>query len=93
MGELDDKLGAILGDSAAMSQIMALARSLSGEQREEDHCSEPPCAQQAFPVQDDRLRLLEALAPCLRPERRRRLERAAEILRLLRLMREMEPKE
>lgn len=31
MGELDEKLNAILGDPDAMGQIMALARSLGGE--------------------------------------------------------------
>ena len=32
MAEFEDKLNAILGNQAAMNQIMALARSLSGEQ-------------------------------------------------------------
>ena len=33
MAEFEDKLNSILGNQAAMNQIMALARSLSGEQR------------------------------------------------------------
>ena len=32
MAEFEDKLNSILGNQAAMNQIMALARSLSGEQ-------------------------------------------------------------
>jgi len=35
VGELDDKLSAILGNQEAMSQIMALARSLGGEDASE----------------------------------------------------------
>lgn len=34
MAEFEDKLNSILGNQEAMSQIMALARSLSGEQPE-----------------------------------------------------------
>ena len=36
MGELDEKLNAILGDPDAMGQIMALARSLGGEGQQEN---------------------------------------------------------
>ena len=36
MAELEEKLNAILGDRDAMGQIMALARSLSGEGRQEE---------------------------------------------------------
>ena len=42
MAEFEDKLNSILGNQEAMSQIMALARSLSGEQ--------PPAAQEAAPA-------------------------------------------
>lgn len=53
MGELDEKLNAILGDPQAMGQIMALARSLGGqgsaeagkeaqEREPEQHSQEPP---------------------------------------------------
>lgn len=35
MAEFEDKLNSILGNQEAMSQIMALARSLSGEQPQE----------------------------------------------------------
>ena len=39
MSEFDDKLSAILGDQNAMSQIMALAQSLSGSDPERDCAS------------------------------------------------------
>lgn len=48
MAEFEDKLNSILGNQEAMSQIMALARSLSGEQPEapalegQTEPSEPP---------------------------------------------------
>jgi len=54
MAEFEDKLNAILGDQAAMGQIMALARSLSGEQEpqkrdgeETDVSAAAPAASQA----------------------------------------------
>lgn len=44
MAEFEDKLNSILGNQAAMNQIMALARSLSGEQppQEAPPALEPP---------------------------------------------------
>ena len=39
MAEFEDKLNSILGNQAAMNQIMALARSLSGDQPPKE---EPP---------------------------------------------------
>ncbi|MBR4098672.1 MAG: hypothetical protein IKK44_01630 [Clostridium sp.] len=45
MAEFEDKLNSILGDQAAMSQIMALAQSLSGGERTppaEKQSREPP---------------------------------------------------
>lgn len=44
MSELEEKLNAVLGDSEAMGQIMALAQSLSAKQerREESAAPEPP---------------------------------------------------
>ena len=41
MAELEEKLNAILGNQEAMGQIMALARSLSGDRRG-DSRPEPP---------------------------------------------------
>ena len=42
MAEFEDKLNSILSNQAAMNQIMALARSLSGEQAETPPALEPP---------------------------------------------------
>lgn len=42
MAQFEEKLNAILGNQEAMGQIMALARSLSGEQQEAPPCAEEP---------------------------------------------------
>ena len=42
MGDFEEKLQSILGDQRAMDQIMALARSLSGEQKGEAPPPETP---------------------------------------------------
>ena len=42
MAEFEDKLNSILGNQAAMNQIMALARSLSGEQQPAGEAPVPP---------------------------------------------------
>ena len=42
MAEFEDKLNSILGNQAAMNQIMALARSLSGDQQEASCAQESP---------------------------------------------------
>lgn len=42
MAEFEDKLNSILGNQEAMNQIMALARSLSGEQQESPPAPERP---------------------------------------------------
>lgn len=48
MAEFEDKLNSILGNQEAMSQIMALARSLSGEQPQE-----PASAQEGQAEEND----------------------------------------
>lgn len=91
MSEFDEKLSAILGDQNAMSQIMALAQSLSvpGQSETED-CGEQP-DREGISVPDwerDRdVQLLSALRPYLKPERQGKLDKMLEILQLLRLMR------
>lgn len=62
MAEFEDKLNSILGNQAAMNQIMALARSLSGEQPAgeaspapegpEESGSAPAAAESAVPAPD-----------------------------------------
>ena len=83
MSEFEEKLGAILADENAMGQIMSLAQSLSASsspcEEGRESASVPICARK-----DEAL--LEALRPFLKEERRRRLDRTLEILRLLRLM-------
>ena len=59
MGELDEKLNAILGDPDAMGQIMALARSFGGEEQKENKSSDDvPEAQQ-----EDVLSVLGSMDP------------------------------
>lgn len=41
MAEFEEKLNSILGNQDAMAQIMALARSLSGEEKEASHAQPP----------------------------------------------------
>ena len=85
MGEFDEKLSAILGDEAAMGQIMALARSLSQpESAGEEEAQERGPANPVCGGQD--VRLLAALSPYLKDSRRKKLDRALELLQLLRLL-------
>ena len=83
MSEFDDKLSAILGDQNAMSQIMALAQSFSGPAAEEcpAQTEEPRSCEREADIQ-----LLSALRPYLKESRRMRLDRALELLQLLRLL-------
>lgn len=87
MSDFDNKLSAILGDQNAMSQIMALAQSLSGAQGQApEDCSEPsgPTEFPAQPGQD--VQLLAALRPYLKQRRQKKLDRTLELLQLLRLL-------
>ena len=51
MGQWEDKLGAILNDPQAMSQIMSLARSLNGGQGQGDPDQSAPEQPEPAPVQ------------------------------------------
>ncbi len=84
MSEFDDKLSAILGDQNAMSQIMALAQSLSGPTPEEQGGELPEIPE--YGGREQELQLLSALRPYLKENRRKRLDRAIELLQLLRLI-------
>lgn len=54
MAQFEEKLNAILGNQEAMGQIMALARSLSGDQQEAPPCAEePPSPYQKRPGKND----------------------------------------
>ena len=59
MGELDEKLNAILGDPDAMGQIMALARSIGGEGQTEN--KSPDAVPEAQP--EDLLSVLGSMDP------------------------------
>lgn len=50
MAEFEDKLNSILGNQAAMNQIMALARSLSGEQQGTPPALEDPAEETGEPT-------------------------------------------
>ncbi len=51
MAELEEKLNAILGNPQAMGQIMAMARSLTGEGADEPPKSAPPPGPEFVPVE------------------------------------------
>lgn len=83
MSEFDDKLSAILGDRNAMSQIMALAQSLTGPEPGEE--TSQPCVEGTVERGQD-VELLSALRPYLKQRRRKKLDRALELLQLMRLL-------
>ena len=87
MSEFDEKLGAILGDQNAMSQIMALAQSLSAPNAEGENGGDEcrPCPSEHNGREQD-VQLLAALRPYLKDSRRQKLDRALELLQLLRLL-------
>ena len=83
MSEFDDKLSAILGDPNAMNRIMALAQSLTGPEAGE---GEPlPCEDRTMGHGQD-VELLSALRPYLKQKRRKKLDRAIELLQLMRML-------
>ena len=84
MSEFDDKLSAILGDQNAMSQIMALAQSLSDPVQDGEAGGLPEIPEYNGRGQD--VQLLSALRPYLKESRQKRLDRAIELLQLLRLI-------
>ena len=96
MAQMEEALQSILGNQQAMEQIMALANSLSGENGVGQECF--PQTEQEAPqlqsvpetpvfMQEERdLALLGAVKPYLRPERQEKLERALEMVRMLRMV-------
>ena len=121
MGQWEDKLGAILNNPQAMSQIMSIAQSLGGQgpaapesesTSDTAPVSEPPMEPVQAPADvpgldldprlmeagmralsawndpdDSRARLLQALGPFLKEERRGKLDKAVRIVRLSRAVR------
>ena len=108
MSQLDEKLNQLLGDPAAMAQVMQLAQQLSGTLGEGGGGGSPPPApplgtnplgaldpqlltrmlplmqsltQTSGPTQQ----LLTALRPFLREEKQEKLQRAAQLAKLIHL--------
>lgn len=99
MAELGDQLNAILSDPGSMAQIMQLAQQLSGGQAQTEQPTPPPPAAPALDPQlltqlapllqeyqrgnSQTMQLLMALRPFLRPEKQEKVERAAQLSRLI----------
>ena len=85
MDDMEEKILGILRDPQQMEQIMAIAGNL-GLSPEGDAPSAPlPVTEllQQFGAPDDRQdALMHALAPYLKPQRRKRLERALRLAKL-----------
>lgn len=94
MTQMDDKLGAILGDPKMMQQIMAMAQSLSGAQEQEQHPQPSPSGLDPAMMQSilslagqagidpHQQTLLKALTPYLTHQRIAKLEKAMRAARL-----------
>ena len=63
MAELEEKLNTILNDKEAMGRIMALARSLTGEEQIQTAETSPPEGGDSPPQEDDLSDLLTQLNP------------------------------
>ena len=102
MADFDTTLNSILGNSDAMSQIMALAQSISsgmeqGNPSSESEENESDCDQDAITPVDylsppasaasRDAALLQAVRPFLRQERQKQVDRALELVGMLRLFR------
>ena len=100
MDEMEQKLGAILGNPDLMKQIMSMAQSL-GQQPAQQLPQEPPPPAASEPGMDpaalqriaslagktgiDRQALLKALGPYLSVQRVRKLEKAMRAAKLARI--------
>ena len=91
MSEFDEKLGAILGSPEAMDQIMALAQSLSGPAGEGEGSPGEAGGACSLPEPGRDAALLCALKPYLKPERQKKVEKALELLRVIRLVKGTDP--
>ena len=100
----EDKLGALLGDPAAMEQIRRLAETLGGSPPGpgEGSAAPPPPADGgltellgrvmgAFSAPSEAAKLVAALKPLLTPERADRLEKALRAARMVQAARTVLP--
>lgn len=82
MEDMEEKILGVLRDPQQMEQIMAIAGNLGLTQEEGDA---PPVTEllQKFGAPDHRQEaLMHALAPYLKPQRRKKLERALRLAKL-----------
>lgn len=101
MGELEEKLSAILNDPGEMSKITQMARSLFGDEGTPDN-SQPQQTQlpempdprlmsaltrlmSGASVDGDSHKLLEAMKPYLAEKRRNKMDKAMKIARLAKM--------
>ena len=88
MGELEDMPGKILGDPAEMEKIAGMASQLFGGGEEKGTPSGPDMGGMLEKLMrsssggGEKAALVAALGPYLKPERRRKLEKALKISRL-----------
>ena len=110
MSQLDEKLNQLLGDPAAMAQVMQLAQQLSGTLGEGGGGGSPPPSPPPAPAPPPEpaapppgtnhlgaldpqlltrmlplMQLLTALRPFLREEKQEKLQRAAQLAKLIHL--------
>ena len=88
MSQLDEKLNQLLGDPAAMAQVMQLAQQLSGTLGAFDPqllTRMLPLMQSLTQTSGPTQQLLTALRPFLREEKQEKLQRAAQLAKLIHL--------
>ncbi|MBE7017948.1 MAG: hypothetical protein E7420_07350 [Ruminococcaceae bacterium] len=86
MSELEDMMGKILGDPEEMAKISRLASSIFGTEQDNKAGDDMGGLFSALMGKagsgGDKAALVAALAPYLKPERRRKLEKALKISRI-----------
>ena len=95
MSEFEDKLNHILSDPQEMEKISRLAAQLMGGGADEGHGDAPSSPGGGFPdlkgmlgslgQRSDKTALLSALSPYLRPDRRKKLQKALRLAQAARI--------
>ena len=94
MPDITEQLGALLSDPEGMERIKSMAQSLLGGASPQNQKSDEPDSPDMSSLikaasmlksrpDDNRVQLLMALRPHLKPERQSRVDRAIKMLRLL----------